>query len=81
MTPEHLILRCLAQIEALLVAHPAKVWYTVEEAAAYLSLTPDALRGRIARQEIPFCRQGKTIRLHRERLDRWLNRGYVPPVQ
>ena len=45
---------------------------TVNEAAAYISRTPKALRHMIATRAIPVVREGSRIHLDRADLDRWV---------
>jgi excisionase family DNA binding protein len=47
----------------------ADPWMTTERAAAYLSLTPDALRARVRRGTIPAHRDGDRWLFHRDELD------------
>lgn len=41
-------------------------WLTTLEAASYLSLSPNALRIRVYRGEIPFYKFGRQLRFRRE---------------
>lgn len=45
---------------------------TVPEAAEYLRRTPRALRHLIAAGSVPAVRQGRSVRLDRRELDRWI---------
>ena len=45
---------------------------TVAEAAAYLRRTPRALRHLIAAGTVPAVREGRSVRLDRRELDRWI---------
>ncbi len=40
--------------------------------AAYLSMTPTAIRNMVARGSIPYAKLGRRVRFDRERLDRWV---------
>jgi excisionase family DNA binding protein len=48
---------------------------TVEEGAAFLRVGRNALYDAIGRGEVPHARIGKTIRLSRAALVRWLERS------
>ena len=53
----------------------ARRYLTALEAADYLGLTLGALRMRVARRRIPFCRQGRWIRFDVRALDAWMQDG------
>lgn len=44
-------------------------YLTVNEAAAYLAITPNALRCHLRRGHIPMRRLGRKILIHRDSLD------------
>jgi excisionase family DNA binding protein len=45
-------------------------WFTVDRAAEYLDTSPDAIRKRIERGQLPFHRpEGSPIMLHRDEID------------
>jgi excisionase family DNA binding protein len=46
---------------------------TVNEAAKYLGRTPWALRHLIATKALPVVRMGRSVRLDRRELDRWVD--------
>ncbi len=52
-------------------------YLTLRDAAAYLSLTEKALRHRVDRREVPFCRLGKSLRFDRQALDRLMRQSAV----
>lgn len=53
-----------------------KVWLTVQEAAAYASLSPDTIYTAAERGELRHTRVGgrRVIRLRAEWVDEWLQR-------
>jgi len=50
-------------------------WMTVQEAAAYLSVSPGTIRNWVSQRYIPFVKRGRVVRFHRDRVDEWLDRG------
>ena len=54
---------------------------TVEEAAAFLRIGRNQLYEAVGRGEVPHGRIGKTIRMSRSALVRWLNRSCEPAVK
>ncbi len=52
-------------------------YLTLRDAAAYLSLTEKALRHRVDRREVPFCRLGKSLRFDRQALDRLMRQSAI----
>ena len=54
-----------------------KRYLTVEDAAAYLGISVTGIRGRIRRRTIPFSRLGRSVRLDKAALDRWVQRETV----
>ena len=50
-------------------------WITVEEVAAYLTVSPGTVRNWVSQQYIPFARRGRVVRFHRNRINEWLSRG------
>jgi len=56
-------------------ARTADPWMTTERAAAYLSLSPEALRARVRRGTIPAHRDGDRWLFHRDELDAHVRRG------
>jgi excisionase family DNA binding protein len=63
----------LAEIDA----RAASPWLTTTEAAAYLRLTPEALRARVRRGTVPAHRDGDRWLFHRDELDAYV-RGLHP---
>ncbi len=55
----------------------ASRYLTLRDAAAYLSLTEGALRHRVERREVPFCRLGRSLRFDRQALDRLMRQSAV----
>lgn len=53
-------------------------WLTPVQAAAYLSIALGTLRNWTCAKFVPFARQGRCVRYHRDELDRWLRRGDCP---
>jgi excisionase family DNA binding protein len=49
-------------------------WLTVEQAAAYLSLSRKALYQAVRRGQLPVHRLGKRLRFRRDEIDRALSR-------
>jgi excisionase family DNA binding protein len=60
---------------ALCLTGDARRWLTVRETATYLGVTETAVRRRIARGRIPTKRQGRSVLIDREELDRILERS------
>jgi excisionase family DNA binding protein len=54
---------------------PNEAWWTVEQAAQYLGLTPTAVRRRVHRGQIPFHRLGSRLRFKKEELDALVEPG------
>ena len=52
-------------------------YLTYSEAAEYLSLTPDALRKRVERGQIPYIQDGRWVRFDREELDLHMRRHRI----
>jgi excisionase family DNA binding protein len=52
-------------------------YLTLRDAATYLSLTEGALRHRVERREVPFCRLGRSLRFDRQALDRLMRQSTV----
>jgi excisionase family DNA binding protein len=46
---------------------------TISETAEYLKLSKRTIEGMISRAEIAVVRQGKSVRLDRRVLDRWID--------
>ena len=57
---------------ALRAARDERRWLTVAECASYLGISETAVRRRIARGRIPIRKQGRSVLVDRERLDRGL---------
>jgi len=62
-------------------------WLTVEELAAYLSVSPGTVRNWVSQEYIPHARRGRVLRFHKDRIDDWLAAGackgrkrLAPPV-
>ncbi len=49
-------------------------YMTVANAARYMDKTTKALRNMIARRQIVVIRKGRSIRLDRQTIDRWMKR-------
>jgi excisionase family DNA binding protein len=65
-----------AEIEAALrVNRDARRWLTVRETATYLGASETAVRRRISRGRIPTKRQGRSVLIDREALDRELEKS------
>jgi excisionase family DNA binding protein len=60
---------------ALRVARNDRRWLTVAECASYLGVSETAVRRRIGRGRIRTVRQGRSVLVDREALDRELDRG------
>jgi excisionase family DNA binding protein len=60
---------------ALKLVRDERRWLTVREAANYLGISEIAVRRRIGRGRIPIVRQGRSVLVDREALDRELDRG------
>lgn len=56
---------------------PTKRLLTVTEAATYLGRTEGAMRKLIYRREIPFVKDGRTVRLDVVELDAWIDERRV----
>ncbi len=56
-------------------------WMTVQEAAAYIRLSTDALYRLTAARQVPHRRIGTRIVLDRDELDRWLDGYRAGPEQ
>lgn len=59
--------------DVTLIAPPEPEIMTVEEGAAFLRISRTALYDAIGRGEVPHRRIGRSIRLHRSALVRWLS--------
>ena len=57
---------------ALRAARDDRRWLTVAECASYLGISETAVRRRISRGRIPTARQGRSVLVDREKLDREL---------
>ena len=64
---------------------PVREILTLEEAAAYLRMSPFTLRDKVRLRQVPFYRIGSrgngSIRFRRSALDRWIDRGEVPTIE
>jgi excisionase family DNA binding protein len=61
----------LAEQSSTVVVEPH--WLSVESAAVYLSMSPEAVRGAIRRGQLTPCRTPTgRVRFSREQLDRWV---------
>jgi excisionase family DNA binding protein len=76
-----------AAVDAIAAALPAptKPWpeyMGVERAAAYLDMTPEALRKLVQRRKIPFSQEGPGCRLSfaRADLDEYARRHRIDPI-
>jgi excisionase family DNA binding protein len=59
---------------ALRASRDGRRWMTVAECARYLGISETAVRRRIARGRIPTKRQGRSVLIDRQALDRELER-------
>ena len=50
-------------------------WLDVDTASRYLCMSVDALYHRVARRQIPFVKNGRSVRFDRQALDRWMSKG------
>lgn len=50
-------------------------WFDVDTAARYLCMSRHAIYHRVSRRQIPFVKDGRTIRFDRHALDRWMSKG------
>jgi excisionase family DNA binding protein len=50
---------------------------TVKEVALYLKLKPLAVYRKVAKDEIPHLRAGRSIRFNRDKIDHWLIFGWA----
>src|SRR5438128_10942927 len=50
-------------------------WLDVDAASRYLCMSVHALYHKIGRRQIPFVKQGRSIRFDRFALDRWMAKG------
>jgi excisionase family DNA binding protein len=50
-------------------------WFDVDTAARYLCMSRHAIYHRVSRRQIPFVKEGGTIRFDRHALDRWMSKG------
>lgn len=53
---------------------------TVEEVAAYLSLSQDTIYEKVKHREIPFTKVGNLLRFPRPVIDEWLVRNTTQPL-
>jgi excisionase family DNA binding protein len=61
--------------EALAEHREQRRWLTVDEAAAHLGTTANAIRHRVAAGRLPVRRQGRRLLFDRRELDRLLERS------
>jgi excisionase family DNA binding protein len=47
-------------------------WMSISTAARYLDRTEAAMRGLVARAQIPYVKQGERVFFDREALDEWM---------
>ena len=47
-------------------------WLDVDTAAHYLCMSRHAIYHRVSRRQLPFVKDGRTIRFDRYALDRWM---------
>jgi excisionase family DNA binding protein len=70
------------QGQTSLIATP---WMTVDDLAAYLSVSPGTVRNWVSQRYVPFSRRGRVVRFHKDRIDSWMSLGSCPgrrtPVQ
>ena len=62
-------------VDRRLREHAGKRWMTVAGCAEYLGISEVAVRRRITRGRIPTVRQGRSVLIDREALDRELGRA------
>jgi excisionase family DNA binding protein len=60
---------------ALRVNRDERRWLTVRETASYLGVSETAVRRRISKGRVPAKRQGRSIVVDREELDREIERS------
>jgi excisionase family DNA binding protein len=60
------------RVMARMLADKPEPLLTVEEAAKYLGRSARAVRHLIATGSLPVVREGRSIRLDRRELDRWI---------
>ena len=51
---------------------PEQRLFSIEEAAAYLGISPRSVRTFIAASRLPTIRLGRRVLLDREQLDKWI---------
>ena len=54
---------------------------TVSEAAAELSVSISTIRAWIGQRRIGFVRLGRAVRIPANEIERFLERGFVPPLR
>ncbi|MCD6327979.1 helix-turn-helix domain-containing protein [bacterium] len=52
----------------------------VHDAAIYLGMSESALRYKLDVRRLPFCRIGKSVRLDRIELDKFMSQNSVSPI-
>jgi len=50
-------------------------WLTPRDAACYLGIGLGTLRNWTSQRFVPFAKKGGVVRYHRDKLDRWLEKG------
>ncbi len=55
-------------------------YLSVSAAAIYLGMSQSALRYKLALRRLAYCKVGKTVRIDRLELDRFLSENTIPPV-
>jgi len=50
-------------------------WLTSKDAASYIGISPDALRKRVERGEIPYSKLGRRLWFNVHELDAFMKRG------
>jgi excisionase family DNA binding protein len=61
--------------QALRSQRSGRRWFTVAQTAEYLGVSERAIRARIARGRIPVRKQGRSLLVDREALDRLIEAG------
>jgi len=64
-----------ARVAARLESNKTERLMTIPEAAVYLGRTARAVRHLIATNALPVVREGRSVRLDRKELDRWIEQG------
>jgi excisionase family DNA binding protein len=55
-------------------SEPAGRWMNVDQCAAYIGRTPNAVRMLVKKGQIPRMPVGRKLQFDREKIDRWMKR-------